>query len=234
MEASQPPVFRLVALFVALLVSTTVSSQQTGGTALDVGRFELSSVVKSLMIDRAGRDGFHGDYLYFKSLLSGLHLLTEQELRKPSPESFAGNPDEYLYVYEGKMPLYVKGQRFLAENMEDRYLWSVHVAGPKAFVSSVFIRSEKPVARQASGGANYFANSGLKLDPLTCESPGQTSANYTAFYRVSAPNKNSLILGISKSTGSGGVWYSYEIAWYGIKPSKLGPEVTIGLCQIAD
>lgn len=222
-------------LLLSLLISTGAQSQSTGNaTTQDVGRFELSSIVKGLMIDKSGRDGFRGDYLYFKSLLTEIHLLSDQELRKASPESFSGNPADYLYIYEGKMPLFVKGRRFLAENMEDKYLWSVHVAGPKAFVSSVYIRSEKPVARDASGGAAYFTGSGLKLDPLSCESPGKTNNNYTALYKVSAPNKHPVLLSISKSTGSAGVWYSYELAWSGIKTSKLGPETIVGECEIVD
>jgi hypothetical protein len=223
-----------VSLVLCVLFGTTHAQQAPALSENDPTKYELSTVVKSLMVSTSTKTGFQGDYLYFKSLLSGIRLLSTKEINTPSPGSFPGNADDYLHIYEGKLPLFIKGQRFLAENMEDKYLWSAHFAGPQAYVSSVYIRSEKPVVPRIGAGASYFSAAGLKLDALSCEKLGGSNTNYSAYYRVSAPSKYPIVLGISKSTGSGGVWYSYEIAWYGVKAASLGKEAVLGMCDIVD
>lgn len=226
------PLIRSVPLLIFLVVTDTFGQQLSNQQLVDLEKYELASVVKNLMIDKASNVGFRHDYLHFKSLLSGIRLVAENELRRPSYQGFPGNPDDYLYVYEGKMPVFVNGQRLLDENMKDQYLWSVYFAGPKAFVSTAYILSEQSVRTVA--GASYFSSAGLKLDPLSCDTYGGSGTDYSAYYKVSAPNKEPLVLGITKSVGSGGMWYSYEISWHGVKASTVGKDAILGICDILD
>lgn len=219
------------ALWLACVVSPAAFGQQSvTRNASESPKFELATVVRNLMYDKTAKGGFRGDYLYFKSLLTNLHSLTDRERLTPSWESFPDRPGDYGKIFAGKMPLLVRGRQLLAENMEDQYLWTVYVAGPNAGVSNMFIRSDMTVVQPA--GQTYFTESGLTLDLITCDK--HDSQNYSAYYRVSAPTKHALVLGISKSTGSGGIWYSYEIAWDGIKTDRLGKDAVIGLCNIDD
>lgn len=220
-----------ILLFTALSLATAASVAQGAAPPSQIERYELASVVKSLMIDRE-KTGFRGDYLSFKSMFSPLREVEGATRRVAGPESFPGKEADFFYIYEARIPLYVRKERLLAENMKDEYLWRVFVAGPRAAPSNVYIMSQWPVGQPA--GATYFNAQGLKLDVVSCEKLGGSSTNYNAYYKVSAPGKFPLLLGISKSTGSGGVWYSYEITWYGIKASSLGNEAEIGLCQVND
>jgi len=193
--------------------------------------YELSSTINSMMIDASSHDRFR-EYFYFKSFVKDIRLLTLQELTTPSPEYFPSNPRKYYYVYAGKIPLYVSGKRFLAENMEDQYLWTIYIAGSKGYVSKVYIKSGSTVDPSLSGGEQYFIHAGFKLELLSCKSMG--SENYGTYYKAYAPNKQPIILGISKSAGSGGTWYQYEISWEEIKISDLDQQWVIGFCDIHD
>jgi hypothetical protein len=167
-----------------------------------------------------------------KSMIGPLKPVTDADLRKPDPESFPGKASNFFYIYEARIPLYARGRRLLAENMNDEYQWKVFVAGPRAMPTHVYIRSQWPVAQPA--GAAYFTSQGLTLDPIVCESFGGSDANYNAIYKVSATGKHPMLLRISKSTGSGGIRYSYEITWFSISAASLSREAEVGLCQVTD
>jgi len=184
-------------------------------------KYELSSVIQEL--------AKYESYLQFKSIVKGIRVASSKE-QEPSfsfPSIYLG----YSKIYIGEMPIYVNGKRFLAENMSDQYSWTVYVAGSQAGASNVYISSRESVRHDLLGGASYFNKAGLTLEPLICNS-SDTNTNYNAYYKIHGTN---IILNISKSTGSSGVWYSYGISRLGIKVADLDEDSVIGSsCGITD
>lgn len=215
----------IITTFAPPLVSN--ASAETGGSpsSAEKKNYELSTLIKKMM-------GYNS-YLQYKSVVKNIASITPKEI-------YANKdlvPDvvlDSLKIYAGKIPIYVKGKRFLGENMSGRDLWTIYVAGPNAVVSTVYITSEEAVA--LSGGASYFKNAGLKIEPLICDGES-TNSNYRAYYKVYVTGKDSANLSISKSSGSGGTWYSYGLSWGDIKVSDLGLDnqrATVGTCGITD
>lgn len=214
-----------------VILASNGHAQTVPSVQSENARYDLAGLVKRLMLDRDPK-GFRGDYIALKSVIGPLQQVTEADLRKPDPEYFPGNASNFFYIYETRIPLYARGRRLLAENMSDQYQWKVFVAGPRAMPTNIYIRSQWPVAHPA--GASYFTSHGLTLDPIVCEKLGGSEANYNAVYKVRAPGKHPLLLTISKSTGSGGVRYSYEVTWFSISAASLPREAEVGLCQVSD
>jgi hypothetical protein len=223
-------IFRLY--FVVLtLVTSTCSAQPAGSSQAENLRFDLAGFVKRLMPDRDSR-GHSLDYLALKQVFGSLQQVTETDLRQAGPEAFPGKPSDFFYIYATRIPLYVRGRHLTAENMPDERKWKVYIAGPRAMPTNVYFVSEWPVAQAA--GASYFSSQGLAIDAIACERLGGSDANYTALYRVAAPGKRPLLLRVEKSTGSGGIWYRYELTWFSVSAATLPREAEVGLCQIKD
>jgi len=183
-------------------------------------KYELSSVIQEL--------AKYESYLQFKSIVKGIRVASQKE---QEPPSFPGNYLKYSKIYIGEIPIYVNGKRFLAENMSDQYSWTVYVAGSQVDAYDVYILSRESVRNDLLGGASYFNKAGLKLEPLICNS-SDTNTNYNAYYKIHGTN---IVLNISKSTGSNGVWYSYGISWAGIKVADIDEDSVIGSsCGITD
>jgi hypothetical protein len=229
------PIMKISLAFIAIccsLLGTAKVDAKQLASSIDTNKYELSSIVKSLMISESGREGFHGDYSYFKSLLKGMRPLTKKELNTQSYFQFPGNPTEYAHIYQGKIPFFLNGKGFSNPKMKKKDFWTVQVAGTKDKVSKVYLKNEDAGYGGTSGGVTYFTTSGLKLEPLSCEAID--SQNYNAVYKVTAPGKQPLLLGVSKSLGSRGLMYEYDISWHGIKSLNLNEEEIFQNCDIKD
>lgn len=160
----------------AFLSVTAVGAYAQSATASDTERYELASLVKGMMVSR-DKTGFRADYLSFKPLFASLRELSPANRRAAGTESFPGKEADYFYIYEARIPLFVRKRRLTAENMKDEYLWSVFIAGPRAAPSNVFIKSQWPVGQAA--GASYFSSQGLDLAAMACERLGGSSHHIT-------------------------------------------------------
>jgi hypothetical protein len=120
------------------------------------------------------------------------------------------------------MPLYLNGERFISENMEDHYNWAVFIGGPMALPSRVVITTEEAAGYQASLNESYFRNAGLQVETLTCS--GYTLMNSKIWYKIKASGKQPLYLDVGTSTGSGGTFYTFEISW---DPVSIGDAVVL-------
>lgn len=190
----------------------------------ELAKYELANVVKGLMSDKTAESP---SYLFFKKYVRNMVSVSADQAS--GPYSFPGNVRDYGKVYRGEMPLNVNGKRFLAENMADKYSWVVYVAGSNAQPNVLHLKGD-PVIN--SGGQSYFIKAGIQLQPIACDVID--SQNYEGYYFASTPGKSPIVLQINKSTGSGGVWYSYGIFWNGFPVKDLPQTAAIGACSIKD
>lgn len=188
---------------------------------------ELSAVIKGLMPESAGAPIAYTD---LKKYGYDFHFASSEETAK-IPAMFRGGKEPYFKIYVGKMQLKVNGKQFLAPSMEDNPAWQVSIAGSNAGPNVVFIQGDQ-VNYKLRSGPTYFRKAGLKLEPLGCDY--MNAGNYDGFFKVTAPGKQAVILGISASSGSAGQWYSYSVFWNDFSPSYLPEGSRIGECAIKD
>lgn len=211
----------LVAIFCGLLTACSCSYATDDAEQV---KYELANVVKGLMSDKTARSP---DYLFFKKYVRNMTLVSAKQA--PGPDSFPGNVKDYGKVYRGEMPLNVNGKRFLAENMVDKYSWVVYVAGSNVQPDVLYVKGDPVIS---SGGQSYFIKAGVQLQPIACNVID--SQNYEGYYFASTPRKSPIVLQISKSTGSGGVRYSYGVFLNGFPVKDLPQTTDIGECGIKD
>lgn len=213
---------------VLLAILLAVSMPAIGADEADASKLELATVIKIMMPAKNG-PGF--GYLDAKKFARNFRQLSQREAVANS-EYFPGEFPRYGQVLRGEMELYVGGTRFLVENMQDQYTWPVFIAGPRAAPTSLFIRGDRPVG--SNGGPNYFRKNGVELVPVVCNKLDGSNNNYESVFIASAPGKQTIVLQINKSTGSGGTWYNYGVHWGGLLARDLPKDASIGECDIKD
>ena len=188
-------------------------------------KYELSNFVKAMMGDKVTGTP---QYLSLKKYARNLDLVSREDAIT-GPNYFPGDYTEFGKIYRGEMPLNVNGKRFLAENMQDRYSWVVYIAGSNAQPEVLFIKGEQVAS---NGGPSYFVKAGITWQPIACDVID--SQNFQGYYFASAPGKFPVVLQIGKSSGSGGVWYTYGLFWRGPAAKDLPKKAIVGECAIRD
>lgn len=192
---------------------------------------ELAQVVKDLIEPDAR------NWVAFKKFVRESRLLPSGERLVTRDGVPTGTLDRYSKTYLGWTVLTVRRAPLVPETLTGTGRYNVYMSGSNATPDAVFLGSEEPTDPSGSAGARYFADAGLRVTPAACESFGDaaSSTNYDAYYWVGAPGRRDrVLLRISKSTGSGGVWYGYELHWDGRKVLERTPDLQLGDCGIDD
>lgn len=218
--------WHLILLFSAL--TALVSFRAHAETAAEKNKYELANVIKGLMINN-GADDF--EYTDLKKYSKGNEYYIDNISDRPTYNGKPYRTEEYSLNYKGKMPLYIRGLRFIRENMEDDNLWNVEISGSHAKPMKFYFFSIKPEIN-LSGGPKYLKQNGIKLKTIACVI--DTPLNYLVFYRASARGKQSIILEVMASSGSGGTWYSYGIHWTDYILNHFPSDVEPGKCPIEE
>jgi hypothetical protein len=188
---------RAAAHIVLLLGSYLAVAQAVAATSDEIRRYDVAAVIRRLLPAPNAPVG----YLDFKRWVSKIVEVDGNTLGEPYRTN--------SYTYRGEIPLYAGGRRILSENMRDQYQWTITFSGARAGPGLVRIHSDASTNDATMPGATYLRRAGLTLRPQACEEMG--SGNYSRYYLIAAPGKAPALLQISKSTGSGGVWWSYEV-----------------------
>jgi len=204
-----------------------VSCDAYAVTAAEKKKYELANVIKGLMVNVGAHDFYYTDIKKY----SKNNQFVSNDVKKSKSTDKPYGTEEYSVSYEGKMPLYLHGLRFIAENMEDDNLWNVKISGSHALPMKVYFDSTQSEIN-LNGGPKYFRSNGIILKPIACHIDGP--GNYLIYYRANVHGKKSIILEIMASSGSGGGWYSYGVHWTDYVLKHLPFDVTVGECIIND
>ena len=223
-----------IGICLTLSVSTSIAAALAPGQKA----YELADVIRAVMVDQTKSTPSYSTalrpYNDFKSYVREIKSAEDED----GSATLRGRPK----VYTAKIALLVKGKRFIAENPEDQYDWTVRLGGPMVGASDFELKNNKPISQDIeTGGADYFRKLGFSLFPVACHNPGGSGGNYSAAYIIVAPGKIQAVLTIEASTGSGGRWYQYGLHlsgmdWIdtpGFQRNPTDPLTPMGDCQIA-
>jgi len=214
----------ILASTLALCCSAALSAPPS-----NIKNIELTDLLKQLMVS-TGAVSSKDSYLEMKGIFGKLQKAEPSDLAPSGYETFPKNSNDYFYIYHGRINLLAKGKPIATDRMEEDASWKVWVAGPKAMVTNVWLRSDN--ASNTKAGPKYLKSKGLILEPISCSQV--SGGNYTALFKASAPGKRPILLEIGASSGSGGTWYAYQAAWFSMKASELPQDAAIGLCEVDD
>jgi hypothetical protein len=214
------------------LIASTLAlccSVASASAAASEKRVELVDLLKQLMVN-VGKAAPKDSYLEMKGIFGKLQKAEPSDLAPKGNETFPGDGANYFYIYQGRIDILANGKPLATDRMQEDASWQVWVAGPKAMVTNVWLRTEH--AADAKAGPKYLRSKGIALEPISCSQ--LNGGNYTALYKASAPGKRPILLEVSASSGSGGTWYSYQATWFSIKASQLPTDAEIGLCEVIE
>ncbi|MYM92660.1 hypothetical protein [Duganella vulcania] len=186
------------------------------------GAYELADVLLWAMPDaKPGESSLPDiqDYNRFKGIVANI---------KVSKTNLGG--------YEGQILIAADGKRAIAENIEDDYKWRVFITGPQVGASDIEFESGRAIVGDI--GPGYLRKHKFDVLALSCFSEGGTSSNASVLYLVRYPGKAQSLLTYSVSTGSGGVFISYQlhygpIEWSAI-PGATTPNYQGGMQRFGD
>jgi hypothetical protein len=126
---------------------------------------ELADLIKHLMVN-TGQTSSKDSYLEMKAVFGKMQKAEPSDLAPHGYETFPKDSNDFFYIYHGRVNLLVKGKPIAADRMQEDASWKVWLAGPKAMVTNVWLRTDN--SSNTKAGPNYFRSKGLILDAISC------------------------------------------------------------------